>query len=89
MKILKFVGGVALGYLVVKGVQTVIRVKKMHEEDPELQEAQELYKEASENYREILTEKLHQDKERRRAACMAKLEELKNKAEEAMEGGAL
>ena len=89
MKILKFVGGVALGYLVVKGVQTAIRIKKMHEEDPELQEAQELYKEAAENYRETLTEKLQQDKEKRRAACRAKLEELKNKAEEAVEGGVL
>ena len=44
MKILKLAGGIALGYLIVKGVQGVIKIQQLHETDPELQEARELYK---------------------------------------------
>ena len=89
MKILKFVGGVALGYLVVKGVQTVVKIQKMHEEDPELAEARELYKEAGEHYKNVLVEKIQEDKERKRKELQEKIEDMKEKAIEAVEGGVL
>ena len=89
MKILKFVGGVALGYLVVKGVQTVVKIQKMHETDPELAEARDLYKEAGEHYKDVLTTKLQAEKERKRKELQEKIEEMKEKAVEAVEGGVL
>ena len=89
MKILKLVGGVALGYLVVKGVQGIIKIQKLHEEDPELAEARELYKEAGENYKNVLAEKLQAEEEKKQKELKAKIEDMKEKAVEAVEGGVL
>lgn len=89
MKILKFVGGVALGYLIVKGVQEVIKIQKLHEVDPELAEARELYKEAGENYKNVLAEKLQAEKEKKQRELKEKIEDMKEKAVEAVEGGVL
>ena len=89
MKILKFVGGVALGYLVVKSVQGIIKIQKLHETDPELAEARELYKEAGENYKNVLAEKLQAEKEKKQKELKEKIEDMKEKAVEAVEGGVL
>lgn len=89
MKILKFVGGVALGYLIVKGVQTVIKVQQLHETDPELAEAKELYQDAAENYKSVLTEKLQEERSRKKKELQEKIENMKEKAVEAVEGGVL
>jgi hypothetical protein len=89
MKILKLAGGIALGYLVVKGVQAAIKIQKMHEDDPELAEARELYKEAAENYKETLAEKLQQEKDKKKKELKEKIEDMKEKAVEAVEGGVL
>lgn len=89
MKILKFVGGVALGYLIVKGVQGVIKIQQLHETDAELAEARELYKEAAENYKITLAEKLQQEKDKKKKELKEKIEDMKEKAVEAVEGGVL
>lgn len=89
MKIMKFLGGVALGYLVVKSVQGIIKIQKLHEEDPELAEARELYKEAAENYKETLTEKLQAEKDKKKKELKEKVEKMKEAAVEAVEGGVL
>lgn len=89
MKILKFVGGVALGYLVVKSVQGIIKIQKMHEEDPELAEARELYKEAGENYKNVLAEKLQEEKDKKKKELQKKVEKMKEAAVEAVEGGVM
>lgn len=89
MKILKFVGGVALGYLIVKGVQGIIKIQQLHETDPELAEARELYKEAAENYKLTLTEKLQEEKDKKKKELKDKVEKMKEAAVEAVEGGVL
>lgn len=89
MKIIKFLGGVALGYLVVKSVQGIIKIQQLHETDPELAEARELYKEAAENYKLTLTEKLQHEKEKKKQELKEKIEDMKEKAVEAVEGGVM
>nr|DAN31303.1 MAG TPA: Protein of unknown function (DUF1043) [Caudoviricetes sp.] len=89
MKILKFVGGVALGYLVVKSVQGIIKIQQLHETDPELAMARELYKEAAENYKETLAEKLQEEKNKKKQELKEKVEKMKEAAVEAVEGGVL
>ena len=89
MKIMKFLGGVALGYLVVKGIQGVIKVQQLHETDAELAEARELYKEAGENYKNVLAEKLQEQKEKKQKELKEKVEKMKEAAVEAVEGGVL
>ena len=89
MKILKLVGGIALGYLIVKGVQGVIKIQQLHENDAELAEARELYKESAENYKNVLTEKLQEEKEKKQKELKKKIEDMKEKAIEAVEGGVL
>lgn len=89
MKILKLAGGIALGYLIVKGVQAAIKIQKMHEEDPELAEAKELYQKAGEHYRDTLTEKLQEEKNRKKKELQEKIKDMKEKAVETVEGGVL
>jgi hypothetical protein len=89
MKILKLAGGIALGYLIVKGVQGIIKIQHLHETDPELAEARELYKEAAENYKETLTEKLQEEKNKKKQELKEKVEKMKEAAVEAVEGGVL
>lgn len=89
MKILKLAGGIALGYLIVKGVQGIIKIQQLHDTDPELAEARELYKEAGENYKNVLAEKLQHEKEKKQKELKEKIEDMKEKAVEAVEGGVL
>lgn len=89
MKILKLAGGIALGYLIVKGVQGVIKIQQLHETDPELAEARDLYKEAGENYKNVLAEKLQEEKDKKKKELKEKVEKMKEAAVEAVEGGVM